>query len=290
MNNLHFLLCATLLAFVSSAIVPAQAQSVSEEFACTGAVLESSQGEDVVRKVQAAYQKVNSLQAEFLQESYLAALDASEASSGEMFFRRPGQMRWNYQKPEVQVFLLRDNTLLLYQEREHQVLRQSFSDVFLTDLPAAFILGVGDLTKDLHLLKACRGRLGMVLELAPVKARRAESAETADKDLKTLKLLIDSKSFLPLGAKVNDVGGNHTAIRFVGPRINQTLAGQIFEFEVPKGSDVMERASSNQSSSSIFTYSSSGSRPSLRWKCWGDGIRGGPFALNISNLRPSSTT
>ncbi len=192
----------------------------------------------MVQSVQKTYGGVSSLQADFLQESFLSALDVSEQSSGKMQFRKPGQMRWDYLKPEAQLFLIRDKVLTLFQPKENQVIRQRVEDVFLTDLPASFIMGIGDLSRDFKLVAACDNADGVVLELSPA---RAASADKGDRAIKTFKLLINPSSYLPVGARVVDVGGNSTAILFQTPKTNALIPDSTFEFTAPKGADIIER-------------------------------------------------
>ena len=223
--------------FFTSLCASAQARS----FDCRTDALPQKRAQERVRAVQAAYQSVKTLQARFVQESYLAALDVSEQSSGSMIFAKPGRMRWDYEKPEEQLFLVSDGRALLYQPTQRQVLIQPLQDVFITDLPAAFIMGIGDLTKDFTLISACGAAEGLLLELAASKAAAAPYAGAQNQSLKTFKLLVHAATLLPIGAQVADVGGNITSILLQSPKVNATPAAQAFDFTPPQGTDVVDQ-------------------------------------------------
>ena len=207
----------------------------ADAFSCTSE--RSQQVDSDMVRAQTAYSKLTSLQARFLQESYLAALDTSETSTGMMWYERTGKMRWDYYQPEEQIFLLEDNTIRFYQVAEKQVLVQSFSDVFLSDLPVAFLLGVGDLSKSFVLTKECQTPEGILLFLSP----QPKEAETADRELTSFELLVEPTNFEPLGARVRDVSGNTTKIVLSERQRNLPLPSSTFTLSYPPGTDVQDR-------------------------------------------------
>ena len=69
----------------------------------------------VVHATQENYSKLRTLKANFLQTSYLSALDISDLSSGQMYFEKPGKMRWEYEEPEKQLFITRSGVLWFFQ-------------------------------------------------------------------------------------------------------------------------------------------------------------------------------
>ena len=183
--------------------------------------------------VQKNYASISSLQAHFEQDSYLAALDTSEASSGSVWFKKPGLMRWNYETPEKQVFLIREHTVWYYQDLEKQLLIDDLGEMLLSDLPVSFLFGIGNLSRDFEALKVCRSASGRVLTLRP---RNATSNE-----LKEFDLLIDRDAALPRGARVIDSSGNVTAIELRNVETDQSIEAAVFEANFPKGIDISDK-------------------------------------------------
>jgi outer membrane lipoprotein carrier protein len=196
----------------------------------------SAKGQDILQKVQSAYAGISTLKAKFIQNSYLAALEISELSSGQVWFKRPGQMRWHYTEPEEQIFVVRDSTLWLYQVKEKQVTVDDFAQVLISDLPVSFLLGMGDLKKDFRLIRSCQNSSGIVLELLPLSA-----GPKAESELKTFKLLVNSDNYRPQGAFVTDVGDNTTSIILSDLELNQEVPNSTFETSFGSGLDLIDR-------------------------------------------------
>ena len=163
----------------------------------------------------------------------MAALELSEVSSGTFLLRKPGEMKWLYQSPSEQTFLVKNETLWLYQVQEKQVLIDKFRNVLLSDLPIAFLMGIGNISKDFSFVSGCVGSDGTVFEL--------KGNGESGKNLSSFKLLIGHGSYLPTGARIADVGGNVTAIILGSLEIDAKLPVSIFEPDFPKGIDVQDR-------------------------------------------------
>ena len=202
-------------------------------FSCEG-TLSRETGVDILNKVQFHYSALKSFEASFTQDSHLAALDQSELSSGQVWFLKPGRMKWIYQVPEPQTFIVREETLWLYQPEQNQIVVDKFSKVLLSELPAAFLMGLGDLSKKFELLSACRNSDGVVLELAP---RGKEESS-----LQGFWLLVNAATFFPEGARVSDVGGNLTSIILREIKTDMpSIVDGLFKAEYPRGVDLIDR-------------------------------------------------
>lgn len=194
--------------------------------------LGNSKGTELLVNVQNAYKEVSTLRADFEQDSYLASLDVSEGSRGEMVFQKPGRMKWTYSEPEAQVFLLNDSTVYLYQPSDKQLVIDEFKKILLTDLPVSFLMGIGDLNKDFKVYEACTNSDGAVLTLLPKREKG---------ELKELKLLVSPSSYAVLGGKVIDESGNVTSVVFKELKQNGEIASNTFKADFPKGIDVNDR-------------------------------------------------
>jgi len=201
--------------------------------------LTSVEAQQLLGKVQSTYASIETLHGNFQQDSYVAALDEQETSSGEMWFGKPGKMRWVYAKPRPQTVVINGSTLWLYQPENRQVVIDDIGNVLLSSLPVSFMMGLGNLSRDFALQGACRAGEGVVLRLVPQKKGVQETQAEA---LEGFALLVDSEKGLPKGAKISSLGGNVTAIVFsnLSPKAGSQPASR-FVLEYPKGVDVMDR-------------------------------------------------
>ena len=230
------LLALTLSLITRVSTVEAQMQA----FACSsGHALTMAQGMGILRKVQDEYSHIESLRGSFKQESYVAALDEGEASSGEMVFSKPGRMRWTYKAPREQEVVIRERELWLYQVDKQQVMIDDIGQVLLSNLPVSFMMGLGNVTRDFELQAACKSPDGVVLSLVPQKSRASADKTEA---LEGFQLLVDEAQNIPKGAKITSLGGNITAIVFEKVRVGSSPdPAATFVLDLPKGVDVMDR-------------------------------------------------
>jgi outer membrane lipoprotein-sorting protein len=169
--------------------------------------------------LQHTYSKVKWFSARFEQDSYLAALDMSESSSGQVWFHNPGEMKWHYKLPEEQIFVLRKQSLWLYQKSHEQVFIDELKSVLSSDLPVAFLMGIGDLQESFQLLGGCETPSGFALEFVPKTSAPADTNA-----LQQITLLVEKKRNLPIGAIIFDPAGNRNQFLFTwakGGRRNQ---------------------------------------------------------------------
>lgn len=206
----------------------------SRAFDCRSKPFTKARGEEIVGQVQDEFSKVSRLEANFQQDSFLSALEVSEGSSGTMIFEKPGKMRWDYKEPEKQIFTIKDKTVWLFQEAEKQVVIDNFSDVIISDLPIAFLMGIGNLKTDFTLSEACESADGIVLSLKPKGGNEGRN------ELKTLALLASPSSHLPIGGKVTDVAGNVTSIVLKGVSRDPEISKETFATNFPSGTDISD--------------------------------------------------
>lgn len=223
------------LALLIIFLFPLTAFALDAAFECQGAKLKAELASTELAKVQSRYAKVESLKAEFAQHSYMSALDISENSMGEVLFQRPGLMRWEYAVPHPQTFLVREKTMWFFQPREKQVLIDTLSDVLISELPVAFLLGLGNLTQDFKLVSACTTKQGLKFELQE-KPNQAKSAG----NLAGFQLAVDAEH-LPSGAIITDVGGNVTRIVLKKTVVNTAITASEFAATFPSGIDIIDR-------------------------------------------------
>lgn len=193
-----------------------------------------------VKNVQRGYSSIESISGEFIQRSFLVALDEGERSSGFMAFSKPGRMRWSYKKPRLQEVLIRDGVMTMYQVDTEQVIIQDVREVLLSALPVSFLMGIGDLDRDFEVISGCRTSAGDVSLVLEPSHRGAATSET--EELGGFVLLIDPEKKVPIGAKITSVGGNITEIVFKNQKLNNlSRNAEVFVLEYPSSVDLVDR-------------------------------------------------
>ncbi|MBL7662965.1 outer membrane lipoprotein chaperone LolA [bacterium] len=187
---------------------------------------------DIIETIDANYRGLNSLTAKFTQVSTFISLAEEETSRGEVRFKKPGYMDWKYQSPREQRFVADGNLLYFHEPKANQVTIADFKNAFTSDLPVSFLLGVGKLSENFSFLDACLSDQGLVLQL---------KAKNSDAGFQAFSLVVDAKTYAPLGAHLIDVGGNETNILLETIKHDDNIPATSFAFEIPKGTDVIDR-------------------------------------------------
>lgn len=191
--------------------------------------------EDIVTKVQEKYETTGDLEATFIQESLIKAMDKIERSEGKVYLKKPGKMRWDYKKPKRQEIVIDSGIIWIYQPEQKQVLKSTFSDSESSSgpynrTPASFLYGVGKLKEDFE-IKLSKGSNNYIMGLIPKGIKG---------NIEKIFLEVDPKDYIIQGFSFFDIYGNKTTITLKDIKVNKGLKDSIFHFKVPKEVKVIE--------------------------------------------------
>jgi outer membrane lipoprotein carrier protein len=186
---------------------------------------------EVVRRLQARYDATKDFTADFTQTVEAATLGKPLQSTGQVLFKRPGRMRWEFAEPEKQTIVADGKLLWVYQPEHHQVLKAPFRAAFQSATPISFLFGVGQLKDDFDATLVSSGSPD-VLRLRLVPKREHE--------IGVLVLDVGPQTYDIVAAEVTDPLGNVTRLAFSNLKRDVGLVDAQFTFDVPPGTDVVE--------------------------------------------------
>ncbi len=186
---------------------------------------------EVVRKLQARYEATKDFTADFSQTVEAATLGKPLQSTGQVFFKRPGRMRWEFAEPEKQTIVADGKLLWVYQPEHHQVLKTPFRAAFQSATPISFLLGVGQLKDDFD---------ATLLSSDSSDAIRLKLVPKHEHEIGVLVLDVGPQTYDIIAAEVTDPLGNVTRLAFSNLRRDVGLDDSKFTFDVPPGTDVVE--------------------------------------------------
>lgn len=200
--------------------------------AAAAAAAEGPSAERVAARLQEIYEATSDFKAAFEQTYRSKALGRKKVSSGYVYVKKPGLMRWDYRRPRPKHFVADGEALYIYDpELEQVMVDRSFSG---SDLSTAvtFLWGRGKLRQDfaISFAEGVDDDEHYVLELVPKKRAR----------FRKLRFKVDRESYQVVETLVEDPGGNTNRIRFSKISTNVGLKDKAFRFEVPDGVDVVE--------------------------------------------------
>ena len=188
------------------------------------------------RRVQAYYNGISDLVADFEQTSEVASLEGKSLgggeSRGEVTLAKSGKMRWHYKNSDgsdASLVVTDGKTLWIYDPDAREVQRFAIEAGFLSGAAMQFLFGEGDLLQSFDVIsKSCQAPV--VLSLIPREAASYEKLE----------LEVDAKTGQVIESAVFDIVGNVTRVRFQNVRTNQNPKPKVFSFHAPKGVRVLE--------------------------------------------------
>ncbi len=196
----------------------------------------------IVALVQTFYDQTKTLQADFEQTRYTRLYDRYDRARGEVVFKKPGMMRWDYAQPNGQVFVSNGKKLLIYQPPEEGEKRGQLIERDLDEdqLPSAFsfLTGVGKLADDFDVRLLEHGdekfKDGYVLQLIP--RRPTPSYEQLVFYVRTLDT--DGKrAGVVQRVLIIDSAGNRNRFDFSKLKFNRDVANKRFDYRPPKGTE-----------------------------------------------------
>jgi outer membrane lipoprotein carrier protein len=188
----------------------------------------------VIERMQKRYDQARSFRASFSQKYSRAVVGRMTVSTGEVAFKKPGRMRWDYRKPEPRMFLSTGQFLWLYEPEEKQAFKQ---DLKSSQLPAAlaFLMGKGKITDEFEVSFSSDMRYGGAddyrLQLGP---RQPQST------YKTIIFVVDGKEFTVRESVLVDQQGNVNHFTFSELKINDKIPDALFKWTPPDGVRVID--------------------------------------------------
>jgi outer membrane lipoprotein carrier protein len=188
----------------------------------------------VVAEVQKRYDSAADFRARFTQTLNSAALGRKTNSSGEVMFKKPGRMRWDYEKPDKSSYVTDGGVLWLYEPDDKQAFKQ---DLKGSQLPAAlaFLTGKGKLAVEFDIAFAGKVPYGSqgdyVLSLSP---------KTPQAQVKAILFVVDPKTYDVRESVITDAQGNTNDLVFADIRVNNRLPETLFHFTPPAGVRVID--------------------------------------------------
>src|SRR2546421_2404496 len=190
-------------------------------------------GRALAQRVQRFYASTRDFSARFAQHYSYLALGRVEDSEGTVQVKKPGLVRWDYEKPDRRVIYLENRTLWIWRpdDQEAQV-RENFGGDQLSSA-FTFLWGKGDLLKEFapRTVPPPAGLPdGDALELTPLKPTPGVQKL----------LFVVGKDGQVLASVVTNPQGDVNQIVFSEAKVDQGLPDPLFHFAPPKGAYVQE--------------------------------------------------
>jgi outer membrane lipoprotein carrier protein len=190
--------------------------------------------QDLAARIQKFYETTKDLHARF-EQTMETGVGKKRTATGELWLKKPGRMRWEYQKPERKLMVADGQSLWVYEPEDQQAFRQSLTS---SSLPSSvsFLWGQGRLADefDVAIEKAPPAGVGgegiTVLKLVPKKA-------TAQ--YRYLLFAVNDKTGMVVETVIFDQQGGTNDMKFRDIELNKNVGDDKFKFTPPVGTRIL---------------------------------------------------
>jgi len=190
---------------------------------------------DLVRKVESRYQKTSDLTAEFSQSTDIKGFAKPLQSSGRVYIKRPGKLRWDYLAPTLEQIFVDNDKIQFYIPEHKQVMVGQLSKMAHSQAPLQLLQGIGRLDRHYLVTAAPDGAKGSG-GLPLLSLTRPDDGP----DHPRIVVEVDPGSFFLRRVELHDVNGNVSTFTFTAILANTGLKDKLFEFTVPQDAEVIK--------------------------------------------------
>ncbi len=172
---------------------------------------------------------LESIQADFTQQVFDSAGEQMQDSQGEVWIQRPGRFRWDYRSPYRQLIVSDGKRLWTYDEDLEQATVKDL-DATLSSTPAMLLSGYRPLEEIMTWEKDTK--------TGPLNWYRLRP-RAADASVEQVRIGFAGRQLDTI--EVVDGFGNHTRIHFSAMQRNRKLDDDLFQLQLPEGTDIIGR-------------------------------------------------
>ena len=183
----------------------------------------------ILKAIENRYNKAATLQMNF-SEAYTFQGRPRPSEWGQLYLRKPGRMRWVYQKPAGKLFVSDGKDVYYYSPAANRVEKLRIKEADDMRAPLAFLLGKLDFQRDFATFTSRREGEALWIACSPrnQKSPYSEVGFKAYRDGRIERLRV--------------VGQDHSILEFefASEKLNPPLADGMFLFQIPKGAEYVD--------------------------------------------------
>ena len=187
--------------------------------------------EDIIEGVEKRY-SASGFSARFIQTSTLKAMQITETAFGRLFAKRPGMMRWEYEKPERQFVITDGKKLWIYRPDDYQVIVGKAPTYFGEGKGAGFLTDIRVVRENFEIvLDGKSENSNYVLKLVP---------KMKTHDISRIHLFVSPDTFDVVQVITYNPYEDETRIELIAYEHTNSLTDSLFKFNIPQGVDIVK--------------------------------------------------
>jgi outer membrane lipoprotein carrier protein len=194
---------------------------------------------DVVKQIQARYEKTKDLQADFVQKTRIEGFERPVVSSGKVYLKKPGRLRWDYLDPAHEEIYVNQDDVRVYVPEHKQVLVGKLTQMAASQAPLELLQGAARLDESFDVAPTPgneRGTGGVRLITLFPKAKEPESS----RNLQRIVVEVFPKTYFLRTVSLHEISGNVATFEFSELKPNIGLGNEVFDFKTPPDVEVVK--------------------------------------------------
>lgn len=196
---------------------------------------DAADGTALLSRVAAKYSGLTTLSARFRQEVPLQNVGVVRKASGQVYFRRPLRMRWDYRAPGEQLFLADGRYFYFRPPDSSQVYRRKIDAGTIGGrIPLLLLFGEGDITEFFRVeaVTPLQGGTETALRMVP----KGDGAP----DVRRVDLVVSDSDLAIRQVHLYDRLGGSNHLYLYDIVIDPSLPEDLFRFRKPPGTEVVD--------------------------------------------------
>ena len=194
---------------------------------------------EVVKQLQARYEKTKDLQADFTQKTRIEGFERPVTSSGKVYIKKPGRLRWDYLDPANEQIYVNHDDVKVYVPEHKQVLIGKLTHMAASQAPLELLQGAAKLEESFEISPATgkeRGAGGLrLLSLVP-KGRESDPT----RHVQRIVVEVFPKTYFIRTVWLHEISGNVATFEFSSLKPNLGLGEEVFDFKAPADVEVVK--------------------------------------------------
>ena len=193
---------------------------------------------EVVKHLQARYEKTKDLQADFSQKTKIEGFERPVTSAGKVYIKKPGRLRWDYLDPATEQIYVNQDDVKVYVPEHKQVLIGKLTQMSASKAPLELLQGAAKLDESFVIEPTTgkdRGAGGTPLITLIPKAKEQESTQNLQKII----VEVFPKTYFIRTVALHEISGNVAVFEFSNLKPNMGLGNEVFDFKAPSDAEVV---------------------------------------------------
>lgn len=195
--------------------------------------------QDLFSLVDARYEQIQDFQADFIQEVQIEGFGTPLVSSGHMYIKKPGRLRWDYIEPSAEQMYVNGDQVEMYVPEHNQILKGNLTMMAANKAPLSLLQGIGKLAEQFEVSATGNGERGdgglPLLTLIP-----KQQSTDGEPSVTRIVSEIHPQTYFIQRVSLHETSGNISTFRFTNLQANTGLDDQVFDLVPPEGVTIIE--------------------------------------------------